>query len=51
MNTATQNWSFVIAAYVATWTFLIGYAVYVHRALRRARDRYERARVVQPRQR
>ncbi|HVT38167.1 MAG TPA: hypothetical protein VHE78_03930 [Gemmatimonadaceae bacterium] len=47
MNMAAQNWNFVIAAYAATWTFLIGYTVYVHRVLRRARERYERARIVQ----
>jgi CcmD family protein len=48
MNASTQNWNFVIAAYLAAWAFLIGYSVYLHRTLRRARDRYERSRATAP---
>jgi CcmD family protein len=38
-----SNWAFVTAAYVATWAVIVGYLVYTHRALRRARAEYERA--------
>ena len=43
MNAVNQNWSFVIAAYSVSWMMLVGYAIYVHRALARARRRYEAA--------
>jgi hypothetical protein len=43
MNAANQNWSFVIAAYSISWVMLLGYAIHVHRALARARHRYEAA--------
>lgn len=37
-----SNWSFVTAAYVITWVVILGYLVYTHRALQRARAEYER---------
>ena len=39
----TGNWNFIIAAYAAAWIAVIGYWVFVHRALRRARAHYEEA--------
>jgi CcmD family protein len=33
-----SNWIFVTAAYVATWIVIGGYALHVHRTLRRARE-------------
>lgn len=36
-----NNWTFVIAAYSAAWIGVVGYWVFVHRAVRRARERYE----------
>ena len=38
-----SNWDFVIAAYAVAWTAVIGYWVFVHRAARQARTRYEQA--------
>jgi CcmD family protein len=43
MNTVNQNWNFVFAAYSVSWVMLLGYAIHVHRALARARRRYEAA--------
>ena len=40
---ATSNWYFVIAAYAAAWTAVVGYWIFVHRSVRRARERFERA--------
>jgi hypothetical protein len=37
------NWAFITAAYVAAWVGVVGYWVFVHRAVRRARKRYERS--------
>ena len=37
-----SNWNFVVAAYAVTWAALIGYAVHVHRAARRAARMLER---------
>lgn len=39
----TNNWNFVIAAYAVAWTAVVSYWVFVHRAVRRARARYEQA--------
>jgi hypothetical protein len=39
----TNNWTFIIAAYAAAWSAVIGYGVFVHGAVRRARARYEQA--------
>ncbi|MGH7656573.1 MAG: hypothetical protein ACREN6_18135 [Gemmatimonadaceae bacterium] len=39
----TNNWDFVIAAYTAAWVAVIGYWLFVHRAVRHARARYEAA--------
>ena len=38
-----NNWLFVIAAYAVAWCVVISYWVFVHRAARRARARYEQA--------
>lgn len=35
--------NFVIAAYALTWVSLIAYTLHTHRALRRARDEYQRS--------
>lgn len=35
--------NFVIAAYALTWGCLTAFAIYTHRAVRRARDEYARA--------
>jgi hypothetical protein len=43
MTMASSNWNFVIAAYAAAWLAVIGYWVFVHRAVRQARARYEQA--------
>ena len=37
-----HNWAFIVAAYVAAWTVLLGYLFHVHRSLARARADYER---------
>ena len=37
----TNNWDTVIAAYAVAWAAIVGYWVFVHRAVRRARERYE----------
>jgi hypothetical protein len=39
----TNNWNFIIAAYTAAWIAVIGYWIFVHRAVRLARARYEQA--------
>ena len=39
----TGNWTFIISAYAAAWIAVIGYWVFVHRAVRRARARYDQA--------
>jgi hypothetical protein len=39
----TNNWNFIIAAYAAAWIAVIGYWIFVHRAVRLARARYEQA--------
>ncbi len=39
----TNNWAFIISAYAAAWIAVIGYWVFVHGAVRRARIRYEQA--------
>jgi CcmD family protein len=33
----SSNWAFVAASYTAAWIVIGGYAVHVHRTLRRAR--------------
>ena len=43
MIPTTNNWNFIIAAYAAAWIAVIGYWVFVHGAVRRARARYEQA--------
>jgi hypothetical protein len=43
MPPATNNWNYVIAAYAVAWIAVIGYWVFVHGAVRRARARYEQA--------
>ena len=43
MNIASHNCDFVIAAYSAAWIAVIGYWVFVHRAVHQARARYEQA--------
>jgi hypothetical protein len=45
---ADQNWTFVSAAYVATWVMMLGYWVHVHRTLRRARRSYDEATAGRP---
>ncbi len=40
-ETASQ-WSYIIAAYAVTWVVLLGYAGYVHKAARTARDAFRR---------
>jgi CcmD family protein len=39
----TGNWAFITAAYMAAWIGVVGYWIFVHRALRRARKRYEQS--------
>lgn len=43
MPVTTDNIQFVAAAYAVTAAVLIGYGVYVHRAVRRARAAYAAA--------
>jgi hypothetical protein len=38
-----NNWHYIIAAYTAAWCGIAGYWVFVHRAVRHAREVYERA--------
>ena len=38
-----NNWNFIVAAYVLAWAAVVGYWVFVHRAVTRARARYEQA--------
>jgi hypothetical protein len=38
-----SNWLFVGAAYGVSWIVLVGYAVHLHRVLRRARKAYDDA--------
>jgi hypothetical protein len=38
-----SNWTFIIAAYTVAWVGVVGYWVFVHGAVRRARRRYEQA--------
>lgn len=38
-----SNWTFVTVAYAAVWIALGAYWLHVHRTLKRARARYERA--------
>ena len=37
------NWTFITAAYAAAWVGVVGYWIFVHRAVRRARKRYEQS--------
>ena len=39
----SNNWNFIVAAYTAAWIAVIGYWLFVHRAVRLARARYEQA--------
>ena len=41
-----NNWTYITAAYAAAWIAVIGYWVFVHGAVRRARARYEEALVL-----
>jgi hypothetical protein len=43
MTMASNNWAFIISAYVAAWLVVAGYWMFVHGALRRARARYEQS--------
>lgn len=43
MLSQTNNWMFIAAAYSAAWIAVAGYWVFVHRAVRIARSRYEQA--------
>ena len=36
-GTSTNEWNFVIAAYSVAWTVIVGYAIYLMRAVKRAR--------------
>src|SRR5690606_35466168 len=38
-----SEWGFVAAAYVATWVVLLGYAIYLNKRIRRARELVERS--------
>jgi CcmD family protein len=38
-----SEWVFVSAAYVATWVVLLGYAIYLNKRIRRARELVERS--------
>jgi hypothetical protein len=40
---STNNWTFIIAAYTVAWLGIAAYWIFVHRAIRRARDAYDRA--------
>jgi hypothetical protein len=40
---STNNWTFIIAAYTVAWLGVIGYWIFVHRAVRQAREVYDRA--------
>jgi CcmD family protein len=51
MLPATNNWSFITAAYAVAWIGLAGYWVFLHRTVRRARVRYEQAVAAAPRAR
>lgn len=42
----TQSLRFIYAAFATTWMVLAAYAIYVHGAVRRARDAYDRSRSV-----
>jgi hypothetical protein len=44
----TSNWDFVIAAYTVAWVAVIGYWIFVHRAARVARERYDQAMAAAP---
>jgi hypothetical protein len=44
-----DNWRFVIAAYGAAWMAIGAYWLFVHRALRVARARYEQSQSAQAR--
>jgi hypothetical protein len=42
MTMATSsNWTFIGAAYAAAWIAVAGYWIFVHRAVRQARARYD----------
>ena len=41
MTPAPGNWTFIVAAYATAWVGVAGYWLFVHRAVRRARKRYE----------
>ena len=43
MPPTTNNWNFVIAAYAIAWVTLGAYWLFVHRAVRQARARYDQA--------
>lgn len=43
MTMPTNNWAFIIAAYTVAWVGIVGYWVFVHRAVSRAREVYRRA--------
>jgi hypothetical protein len=43
MLPATNNNAFITAAYTVAWIAVIGYWVFVHRAVRVSRARYEQA--------
>ncbi len=43
MPPTVNNWNFIVAAYAIAWVTLGGYWLFVHRALRQARERYEQA--------
>jgi hypothetical protein len=38
-----NEWNYIVAAYVAAWVTLLGYAGYVHALARRARAAYDKA--------
>jgi uncharacterized membrane protein (DUF485 family) len=40
---STNNWTFIIAAYTVAWLGIAGYWIFVHVAIRRAREEYDRA--------
>ncbi len=41
-DATADNWKFISAAYGAAWIAIGGYWIFVHRALKKARARYER---------
>jgi len=43
MTMMSSNWTFVTVAYAAVWIAIGSYWLHVHRALKRARVRYERS--------